>query len=64
MTLMTDITDKNHRAEFLTPAAFVERLRLALPDFGSVQWEQETGSSNDDLSQRIKHGSPHALPWL
>jgi BirA family biotin operon repressor/biotin-[acetyl-CoA-carboxylase] ligase len=64
MTLMTDLTDKNHRAEFLTPAAFVERLRLALPDFGSVQWEQETGSSNDDLSQRIKHGSPHALPWL
>ena len=38
MTLMTDLTDKNHRAEFLTPAAFVERLRLALPDFGSVQW--------------------------
>jgi BirA family biotin operon repressor/biotin-[acetyl-CoA-carboxylase] ligase len=64
MILMTDLTDKNHRAEFLTPATFVERLRLALPDFGSVQWEQETGSSNDDLSLRVKHGSPHALPWL
>jgi BirA family biotin operon repressor/biotin-[acetyl-CoA-carboxylase] ligase len=64
MILMTDLTDKKQRAEFLTPAAFVERLRLALPDFGSVQWAQETGSSNDDLSQGIKRGSVNAMPWL
>jgi len=64
MILMTDLTDKKQPAEFLTPAAFVERLRLALPDFGSVQWAQETGSSNDDLSQGIKRGSTHAMPWL
>ena len=64
MILMTDLTDSKHRAEFLTPAAFVEHLRLALPDFGSIQWAQETGSSNDDLSQRLKLGSDHAMPWL
>ena len=61
---MTDLTDKTQRAEFLTPAAFVERLRLALPEFGSIQWAQETGSSNDDLSQGIKRGSALAMPWL
>lgn len=64
MILMTDLTDKKQRAEFLTPAAFVERLRLALPDFGSIHWAQETGSSNDDLSQGIKRGSTLAMPWL
>lgn len=64
MIHMTEPTDKKPNAEFLTPAAFVERLRLALPDFGSIQWEQETGSSNDDLSRQIKLSSPHALPWL
>jgi len=64
MILMTDLTDKKQRAEFLTPAAFVERLRLALADFGSVQWAPETGSSNDDLSQGIKRGSALAMPWL
>ena len=64
MILMTELTDSKPRAEFLTPAAFVERLRLALPDFGSIQWAQETGSSNDDLSRQLKLSSPHALPWL
>jgi len=64
MILMTVLTDNKHHAEFLTPAAFVERLSLALPDFGSIQWAQETGSSNDDLSQRLKRESAHALPWL
>ena len=64
MTLMTDLTDHKPSAEFLTPATFVERLSLALPDFGSIQWAQETGSSNDDLSQRLKLGSTLAMPWL
>jgi len=64
MILMTELTDNKHRAEFLTPATFVERLRSALPDFGSIQWAQETGSSNDDLSRQLKLSSPHALPWI
>jgi BirA family biotin operon repressor/biotin-[acetyl-CoA-carboxylase] ligase len=64
MIVMTDLTDNNGSADFLTPAAFVEHLGLALPGFGSVQWAQVTGSSNDDLSQRIKLGSTHAMPWL
>ncbi len=64
MILMTDLTDTKHSAEFLTPATFVERLSSALPDFGSILWEQETGSSNDDLSQRLKRESAHAMPWL
>lgn len=61
---MTDLTDQKSRTHFLTPATFVERLSLALPGFGSVKWLQETGSSNDDLSQRVKLGSAHAMPWL
>ena len=64
MILMTELTDSKPRAEFLTPATFVERLSSALPDFGSIQWAQETGSSNDDLSRQLKLSSPHALPWL
>ena len=64
MILMTDLTDKKGSADFLKPEAFVERLSLALPGFGSIQWPQVTGSSNDDLSQRIKQGSTHAMPWL
>lgn len=64
MILMTELTDNKHRTEFLTPATFVERLSSALPDFGSIQWAQETGSSNDDLSRQLKLSSPHALPWL
>lgn len=61
---MTDLNDQKNSADFLAPATFVERLRSALPDFGLIQWVQETGSSNDDLSQRIKLGSAHAMPWL
>ncbi|MEI8399719.1 MAG: biotin--[acetyl-CoA-carboxylase] ligase [Alcaligenaceae bacterium] len=61
---MTDLTDKKHSAKFLTPEAFVKRLSLALPDFGSIEWAQATGSSNDDLSQRIKLGSAQPMPWL
>lgn len=64
MILMTDLTDKKDNADLLKPEEFVERLRLALPGFGSIQWLQATGSSNDDLSQRIKLGSTHAMPWL
>lgn len=64
MILMTDLTDKKGSADLLKPEAFVERLSLALPGFGSIQWLQATGSSNDDLSQRIKLGSTHAMPWL
>ena len=64
MILMTELTDSKPRAEFLTPATFVERLSSALPDFGSIQWAQETGSSNDDLSRQLKLSSPQALPWL
>ena len=61
---MTGLTDKNATADFLTPKAFVERLAAALPGFGSIHWAQATGSSNDDLSQRVKHGSVCAMPWL
>ena len=64
MIVMTDLTDKKHRAKFPTPEAFVKRLSLALPDFGLLQWLQDTGSSNDDLSQRIKLGSTQTMPWL
>ena len=64
MPAMTDLTDQKGSAHFLTPTAFVERLSLALPGFVSVQWIQETGSSNDDLSQRVKLGPAHPLPWL
>lgn len=64
MLVMTGLNDKRASADFLTPEAFAERLALALPDFGSLQWAQTTGSSNDDLSQRIKLGSASAMPWL
>jgi BirA family biotin operon repressor/biotin-[acetyl-CoA-carboxylase] ligase len=64
MFVMKDLTDKKGNADFLTPEAFVERLSLALPGFGSVHWAQATGSSNDDLSQRIKFGSAQGMPWL
>ena len=64
MVAMTDLTDKKHSATFLTPEAFVKRLGLALPDFGSILWAQDTGSSNDDLSQRIKLRSTQTMPWL
>jgi BirA family biotin operon repressor/biotin-[acetyl-CoA-carboxylase] ligase len=64
MPVMTDLNHKKDGADFLTPEAFVERLGLALPGFGSIQWAQATGSSNDDLSQRVKLGSAHAMPWL
>jgi BirA family biotin operon repressor/biotin-[acetyl-CoA-carboxylase] ligase len=61
---MTGLTDKQASADFLTPEALVTRLAAALSGFGSVKWEQATGSSNDDLSQRIKRGSVCAMPWL
>jgi BirA family biotin operon repressor/biotin-[acetyl-CoA-carboxylase] ligase len=64
MIAMTDLTDKKGSADFLTPAAFVSRLSSALPDFGLIQWAPETGSSNDDLSQRIKLGPAQPMPWL
>jgi BirA family biotin operon repressor/biotin-[acetyl-CoA-carboxylase] ligase len=64
MADMADLTDKEHRAKFMAPEAFVKRLSLALPAFGSIQWLQATGSSNDDLSQAIKLGSTRAMPWL
>jgi BirA family biotin operon repressor/biotin-[acetyl-CoA-carboxylase] ligase len=47
-----------------------EALLKALPDFGSVQWVDSTGSTNADLIQRLKalqanttHQGP-ARPWL
>lgn len=61
---MTELTHQKDHAHFLTPSAFIARLALALPDFGSIQWVQATGSSNDDLSQRVKLNSPQAMPWL
>ena len=61
---MQELIDPKDNAPFPTPSAFIERLTLALPDFGSIQWVQATGSSNDDLSQRIKLGSSQATPWL
>jgi len=64
MIVMTNLTDKKGSADFLTPEAFVSRASSALPDFGSIQWAQETGSSNDDLSQRIKLGPAEPMPWL
>ena len=64
MTVMTEQTDQKGSTDFLTPAAFIKHLSLALPDFGSIQWVQATGSSNDDLSQRVKLGLGHAMPWL
>ena len=64
MLVMTGLTDKKASADFLTPEAFVERLAAALPGFGSIHWAQATGSSNDDLSERVKRGSAHAMPWL
>jgi BirA family biotin operon repressor/biotin-[acetyl-CoA-carboxylase] ligase len=64
MLVMTGLTDKKASADFLTPEAFVERLAAALPGFGSVQWAQATGSSNDDLSKRVKLGSAQVMPWL
>jgi BirA family biotin operon repressor/biotin-[acetyl-CoA-carboxylase] ligase len=64
MLVMTGLTDKKASADFLTPEAFVERLAAALPGFGSIHWAQATGSSNDDLSERVKRSSAHAMPWL
>ncbi len=64
MLIMTGLNDKKAIADFLTPEAFVEHLASALPGFGSIHWAQATGSSNDDLSQRVKRGSVCALPWL
>ena len=61
---MMELNHKKGGADFLTPEAFVERLALALPGFGSIQWTHATGSSNDDLSQRVKLGSAQAMPWL
>jgi BirA family biotin operon repressor/biotin-[acetyl-CoA-carboxylase] ligase len=61
---MIDLTKKKHHAAFLAPEAFVEGLSLALPDFGSIHWAQDTGSSNDDLSQRVKLGPAQPMPWL
>jgi BirA family biotin operon repressor/biotin-[acetyl-CoA-carboxylase] ligase len=61
---MTNLSAKKGSADFPTPEAFVSRMSSALPDFGSIQWAQETGSSNDDLSQRIKLGPAQPMPWL
>lgn len=64
---------------FPSPTDLNEALHKALPDFGSVQWVDSTGSTNADLIQRLKAlqaNAPHAAnaahappqasprPWL
>jgi len=64
---------------FPSPKDLNEVLHKALPDFGSVQWVNSTGSTNADLIQRLKalhantthaaldaHAPPQspARPWL
>ena len=61
---MTGSTSFNNTARLLAPDALTERLGKTLPNFGLVQWVDTTGSTNDDLSQRIKRGAAPSMPWL
>ncbi len=61
---MTGSTSFNDKARLLAPEALTERLGNTLPNFGLVQWVHTTGSTNDDLSQRIKLGTAPSIPWL
>ena len=55
---------------FPSPKDLNEALIKALPDFGSVQWVDSTGSTNADLIQRLKALQANApqqgpvRPWL
>ncbi|MEI6836317.1 MAG: hypothetical protein WCK56_00840, partial [Alcaligenaceae bacterium] len=61
---MTGSTSFNDTTRLLAPDALIERLGKTLPNFGLVQWVDTTGSTNDDLSERIKRGATPSLPWL
>jgi len=64
MVAMTGSTSSDDTARLLAPEALTARLGKTLPNFGLVQWVDTTGSTNDDLSQRIKLGAAPSMPWL
>jgi len=64
MVAMTGSTSSDDTARLLAPEVLNARLGKTLPNFGLVQWVDTTGSTNDDLSQRIKLGAAPGMPWL
>jgi BirA family biotin operon repressor/biotin-[acetyl-CoA-carboxylase] ligase len=50
---------------FPSPEDFIEALTEALPDFGNIDWVNNTGSTNADLIQRARtQPTPPPRPWL
>ena len=64
---MNTITGKATWDPLAAPERMCHLLGEALPDFGLVQWQQATGSTNADLGERIRSGQVSSLqtrPWL
>lgn len=64
---MDKITGKTTFKALPEPNRLRQRLGKALPGFGQVEWLLETGSTNLDLSERVRSGGASVLdtlPWL
>ena len=63
----TNLLQKAVQTDLPNPADFAQALNLLLPDFYSVQWLEQTGSTNMDLMQRLRqtdHPARTGLPCL